>query len=198
MAEVVNGNYELDWDSEYEDNGSDFILLDPGIYAFVVDKVEKERYEGSAKVPPCPRAAISLRIVLPDGRETTVFDSILLYSGGTWRVNRFFEGLGFKKEPSAADPSNLVMKPHWNEVVGKSGYVKIKHRTYKTKDGEDRTTNDIDSYIHPDDFDKVIGAQQPAPVQQPATQPAAAPQQQQTQMPMPAQPQQYQNPYSMD
>jgi hypothetical protein len=89
------------------------------------------------------------------------------------------------------------MKPHWNEVIGKSGYVKIKHRTYKTKDGEERTTNDVDSYIHPDDWDKVVGAQQPAPAQ-PAAQPVAAPQQQQTQMPMPAQPQQYQNPYSMD
>ena len=185
-----------DWDSEYEDNGSGFILLDPGYYPFTVDKLEKEYYEGSEKVPPCPRASLTLKIQLVDGRETSVFDSILLYSGGTWRVNRFFEALGFQKEPSVADPDKLIMKPHWGEVIGKQGWVKIKNRSYTTKNGEDRTTNDIDEYVDPKDWNKALASYQQTA--QPTAQPVAAPQAQQAQMPMPAQPQQYQNPYSMD
>lgn len=203
---ATTDNTALDWDSEYEDNGSGFILLDPGYYPFTVDKLEKEYYEGSEKVPPCPRASLTLKIQLVDGRETSVFDSILLYSGGTWRVNRFFEALGFQKEPSLADPDKLIMKPHWGEVIGKQGWVKIKNRSYTTKNGEDRTTNDIDEYVDPKDWNKALAsyqqtsqpAAQPAPVQQQQAQTVAAPQPQQAQMPMPAQPQQYQNPYSMD
>lgn len=181
-------NQTLDWTDEVEDSGTDFVLLKEGDYVFVVEKLDKERYEGSEKVPNCPRATITLAIPLPDGRTARVFDRILLYKGNEWRIFRFFECLGFEKN------ENGKMAPHWNEVVGQQGVVRIKQREYTNKKGEKKTTNDVDSYIKKSEVnnDSLLKTQQqytqPQPVQQTAPQaqpqPVAAPTAQQQQWSM--------------
>lgn len=178
-------NYALDWTDEVEDSGMDFILLGEGDYVFVVEKFDKERYEGGNKVPPCPRATLTLAIPLPDGRTARVFDRILLYSGNKWRIFRFFESLGFEGNQDGK------MMSHWDEIVGRQGVVRIKQRKYTTKNGDEKITNDVDSYIKPAEVnnDSLIKTQQqytqPQPVQQTAPQaqpqPAAAPAAQQQQ-----------------
>lgn len=178
-------NYALDWTDEVEDSGMDFILLGEGDYVFVVEKFDKERYEGGDKVPPCPRATLTLAIPLPDGRTARVFDRILLYSGNKWRIFRFFESLGFEGNQDGK------MMSHWDEIVGRQGVVRIKQRKYTTKNGDEKITNDVDSYIKPAEVnnDSLIKTQQqytqPQPVQQTAPQaqpqPAAAPAAQQQQ-----------------
>lgn len=178
-------NYALDWTDEVEDSGMDFILLGEGDYVFVVEKLDKERYEGSEKVPPCPRATITLAIPLPDGRTARVFDRILLYSGNEWRIFRFFECFGFEKN------ENGKMVPHWDEIIGQQGVVRIKQREYTNKNGEKKVTNDVDCYIKKSEVnnDSLIKTQeqyaQPQQVQQAAPQaqpqPVAAPAAQQQQ-----------------
>lgn len=178
-------NYALDWTDEVEDSGMDFILLGEGDYVFVVEKFDKERYEGGDKVPPCPRATLTLAIPLPDGRTARVFDRILLYSGNKWRIFRFFESLGFEGNQDGK------MMSHWDEIVGRQGVVRIKQRKYTTKNGDEKITNDVDSYIKPAEVnnDSLIKTQQqytqPQPVQQTAPQaqpqPVAAPTAQQQQ-----------------
>lgn len=144
MAEMENK--ALDWDDDVEDVANEYILLDEGNYAFTVDSYARERYEGSAKVPPCPRANVSLVIDLPDGRSAKISDRILLYTGGQWRISQFFKCLGFQK-----DPETDKITPKWNEAPGKSGIVNIKQRTYTNNDGEERTTNDVSRYLSPEE-----------------------------------------------
>ena len=43
MAEANNLGYELDWDSEIEKDGAEFITLPAGEYPFVVTKYERSR-----------------------------------------------------------------------------------------------------------------------------------------------------------
>ena len=57
-----------------------------------------------------------------------------------WRIARFFEGLGFDRDPQTGS-----VKIDWNAAVGKQGYVKIKVRDYQSN-GETRQANDIDAY----------------------------------------------------
>ncbi len=180
-------NYALDWTDEVEDDGLDYILLEEGDYTCVVEKLDKERYEGSDKVPPCPRANITLLIPLADGRTAHVFDRILLYSGNKWRIYRLFEAFGFESNQDGK------MIPHWDEIIGRQGVVRIKQRKYTNKNGDEKITNDVDSYIKPTEVnnDALIKAQQPYQQAQPAqvvqpqqSQPVAAPAAQQQQWSM--------------
>lgn len=179
MAEMID-NESLDWDDEIEDNGIEYIELQEGDYVFVVEKFERERFEGSDKVPACPRAALTLAIPLSDGRTAHVFDGLLLYKGNGWRITRFFECLGYTR-----DVETQKIKPAWNEIIGKSGVVTIKQREYTNRNGENRTTNSVDRYIKPDEVNnerlvQISSASLPAtPQPTPAVQVQPANQQQQ-------------------
>lgn len=162
----------LDWDEEVSDEGG-FVLLEPGVYPFVVGGVAKERYEGGAKIGPCPRARVTLG-VMADGGMVDVQDSLLLHTKTAWRVARFFEALGFAKNP---ETGKVPMA--WNQAEGRQGFAKVRVREYDRKDGGKGRSNEIEEYLLPADW----------PQRQPAqAQPAPAPQQPLMQVP-PAQPQ---------
>ena len=46
MSDYENKGYELDWDSEIENEGSEFIVAEPGDYDFVVTAFERGRFQG--------------------------------------------------------------------------------------------------------------------------------------------------------
>lgn len=142
MADATNNvSQALDWDSDLE--VSDYILLDEGYYPFVVKDLAKEYFDGSEKIAPCPRAHLTL-ICDYGEQEATVHDRILLSASVAWRSSNLFEALGFQK-----DASTGKMKPHWNEVVGRGGYVKIGVRTYTNKNGEEKQANEVLEYVKP-------------------------------------------------
>lgn len=43
---------ELSWDDEIRNDGPDYVLLPEGDYTFEVTKLERARFQGSAKLPP--------------------------------------------------------------------------------------------------------------------------------------------------
>lgn len=189
MAEVDLGQ-DLGWEGYVIDDGPSFELLEAGYYPFRVKKLDKERFEGSAKMASCSRAKLTLEVNVGD-HEATITDHIMLNTKTQWRVARFFECLGFTRDDEGR------MKMHWNDVEDKEGWLKIKVREYTDKNGNKKQTNDVDEYCRPKDAEKAYKewsaryqpAQQPAPVaEQPAQQPM------QTAMPIPAQPQQFTNP----
>lgn len=154
----------FDWDvREVSDDGG-FTLLPAGTYAFEVLKIERERFEGSDKMAACPRAKVTLNVWTDQG-WAPVSDRLMLNTKMAWRIARFFEGLGFERDPQTGS-----VRIDWNEAVGKQGYVKIKVREYESK-GETRQANDIDAYLKPSEW--------------PVDQQQAA---QQTSMPVPPQP----------
>ncbi len=171
----------LDWEGEVSDEGG-FVLLEPGVYPFVVSNLEKERYEGGAKMGPCPRAKLTLGVFAPSG-DATVFDRILLHTRTQWRVAQLFCGLGFEKNP---ETGRYPMA--WNQVVGRCGYVELKVREYESK-GEKYRSNDVVRYLPPSEWpaqDAPRDAQQaPAPAPIPAAPMQAAPEQ--ARMPLPPQ-----------
>lgn len=191
MVENADLGQALDWDDGVvTDNGGGFELLEPGYYPFRVEKLERERFEGSAKMASCPRAKLTFKLTVGD-HEVTVIDRIMLNTKIQWRLSRFFECLDFPKD------ENGNMHMHWNELDGKSGWLKVKTREYTNKNGETRQSNEVEDYCRPSEAEKAYAEwsaryQQPTqpaqPVQQAPVQPV------QTAMPMPAQPKQYVNP----
>lgn len=143
-----NKNMELGWYDTIEDDGSGFIVLEEGDYNFTVTDFERGRFPGSAKIPPCNKAILTLCVVTPDGLAYVKTD-IILARNLEWRISSFFRCIGQKKHGE-----KLVM--NWDKVVGSQGRARFKPRTYISRDGEERTANDVDMFYdyNPEFFKK--------------------------------------------
>ena len=95
MSEYNAQGYELDWDSEIENDGPEYTTLPEGEYDFTVVGFERQRYTPSAKakLPPCNMAVVSLQFKEPEG-STTIKDKLYLHSSVEWRLCAFFTSIG--------------------------------------------------------------------------------------------------------
>lgn len=141
MSDEYMNSGVMDWDSTIEDDGQGFILLDEGDYEFTVSGLERARHNGSAKVPACPKAVLTLSVEAPAG-VAQVKTSLLLYKTVEWKLSAFFRSIGLKKHGE-----RLVM--NWGSVLGASGKAHFVQRTYTGQDGNERKINDIDYFIDP-------------------------------------------------
>lgn len=147
-----NENMIMDWEDTIENDGQEFVVLPEGDYTFTITNFERGRFLGSAKIPPCNKATITISIDSDKGTATARFD-LILYRSLEWRIASFFRCIGQKKHGEA-----LVM--NWNKVVGARGRAHIKPRSYM-KDGEERQVNDVDRFL---DYDPSVEC---TPVQAP-------------------------------
>ena len=123
---------EMDWDDgiEAEVSTGEFSILPIGEYDFEVADLEKTYSKAGNKM-----AKITMDIIY-DGHKYKVFDNIVLMSNMKWKIAQFFECLGLKKKGT-----ELKSMP-WNQVVEKTGRVRIKHEDYNGK-----TSAKVDTYI---------------------------------------------------
>ena len=149
---MATDNRIMDWDDVIQDDGQEFVVLPEGDYTFTVTNFERGRFPGSAKIPACNKATISINIDNDKGVANARFD-LILYRTLEWKIASFFRCIGQKKHGE-----KVVM--NWNGIVGARGKAHIKPRTY-TKDGEERQVNDVDRFY---DYDESVGF---APVNDP-------------------------------
>ncbi len=161
MAENTQG-YALDWDSQIENDGSDYLVLKEGDYNFEVASFERKQFPGSAKIPPCKKAEVMLRVDSDDGVAMCKTD-LILYSSMEWKIAEFFRCIGQKKK-------GVAFVPNWSTIVGACGRAHFKPRSYEGKGGEMRQANDVSAFY---DADEVPTAITSAP--QKAWAPPAAP-----------------------
>lgn len=149
-----NTAHEIGWDDEISNDGAQFILLEEGDYNFTVTNFERGRFPGSAKIPPCNKAVLTLGVDTPDGPASVKYD-LILWSSLEWKLSEFFRAIGQKK-------SGEAFRPNWNNVVGACGRARFKPRTYEKKDGTTSEVNDVKSFY---DYDPAFFTAQPAPAQ---------------------------------
>ena len=142
----------MDWDDVIENDGQEFVILPEGDYTFTVTSFERGRFPGSAKLPACNKATISINIDNDKGVATARFD-LILYRTLEWKIASFFRCIGQKKHGEK-------VSMNWNGIVGARGKAHIKPRTY-IKDGEERQANDVDRFY---DYEEATGF---APVSDP-------------------------------
>ncbi len=170
----------MDWDSVIESDGQQFIILDEGDYDFTVTNFERGHYPGSAKLPPCNKASVTLTVTLPNGQTAVCRDDMILYRTLEWKISSFFRAIGQKK-------SGESMAMDWARAVGARGRAHFKPRSYESG-GKQHTTNSVDHYYDAPGMD-VPSAPVPAA-------PVSAPPVQQMNYPQPPYPQpQYQPSY---
>lgn len=143
-----NQNMCMDWNDAIESDGQEFIVLEEGDYNFRVTSFERGHFPGSAKIPACNKAAITVLVETPDGNASVKFD-LILFRTLEWRISAFFRCIGQKKHGE-----RLVMD--WNKVLGSQGRAHFKPRNYTNNYGEEKTVNDIDRFI---DYDPAFFTQ---------------------------------------
>ena len=149
---MATDNRIMDWDDVIQDDGQEFVVLPEGDYTFTVTGFERGRFPGSAKIPACNKATISISIDNDKGVANARFD-LIQYRTLEWKIASFFRCIGQKKHGEK-------VSMHWNGIVGARGKAHVKPRTY-TKDGEERQVNDVDRFY---DYDESVGF---APVNDP-------------------------------
>ena len=142
MSDYIN-NAAMDWDDALENDGQEFIILPEGDYNFIVTDFERGRFPGSAKMPACNKAALTLVVHIQDGTASVRTD-LILNRLVEFRISAFFRCIGLKKHGE-----RLVMD--WTKVVGSKGRAHFKPRLYKDRDGNERQANEVDRFY---DYDE--------------------------------------------
>ena len=132
-----NFEREFGWDDAIENDGPEYTLLPEGEVTFKVTGIERKRYSGGDKLPPCNMAELKVELIADDGKRAIVTERLYLHSRMEGKLCSFFTAIGQRKHGE-----RLV--PRWNAVVGSTGRCKIGVREYNG-----RQYNDIKSYIEP-------------------------------------------------
>lgn len=133
-------DYELDWNSSISNDSPSFVVLPEGDYDFRVVDLERARHQGSAKLPPCSKAIVSIRIE-DNGSVNIIKHNLFLHSRCEGLLCDFFCGIGQR--------SRGENKPmDWSKVVGAQGRAKVGFRTY-IKDGREYKVNEIKKFYEP-------------------------------------------------
>ena len=173
MAEMQD--VALDWDvcEADPDDGSHggWTLLPEGFYPFRVEKMERERYQGSQKMPQCPMAKLTLAVTGADGRDTAVQQRLYITRNQLWKVSRFMESVGRGRNGAG----KVIID--WGGIEGSTGWVKLKVRSYTGRDGQERQTNDVEWFVKPEEQEEAWKSYDAA-CRAAAAQAAPAPQQQ--------------------
>lgn len=126
MADEIKNNSaaEMDWDSGIaaDVGGGEFNLPPVGEYGFTVHTFEKTMSKSGRKM-----AHIVIELD-ENGQFWKIDDYLVLQDNMAWKIATFFESLGLKEK---GEP--LVRMP-WDEIIAKTGRVKIKHETYEGKE----------------------------------------------------------------
>ena len=138
---MANDPNVMGWDDVLENDGQEFIVLPEGDYTYTVTGSERGQFPGGPKIPPCPKATITLNIDNDKGVATARVD-LLLYRTVEWKIASFFRSIGQKKHGE-----KVTM--NWNKVLNARGKAHFKPREYQ-KDGQTRQVNDVDHFL---DFD---------------------------------------------
>ena len=132
----------LGWDDEIEKDGQDFVLLPEGDYNFKVTGFMRKQHNGSAKLPPCPKAELDIELSDDKGNSTVVKHSLFLHSRTEGLLSAFFIAIGQKKHGEK-------VRMNWNAVIGSTGRCKVAVREWTNDKGEKRQSNEIKKFYEP-------------------------------------------------
>ena len=134
---------ELDWEEEILNEANSFTLLPDGDYPCTILKMERARYEGSAKVPPCRMAKLTVAVHGGELGENTVTCQLFLLQ----RFAEVFVSCGL------ASPEDERVRMQWDKLEGAACRCRIVQEDYTKRSGphagETGTANRITKFLPP-------------------------------------------------
>src|SRR5690606_1725469 len=128
--------------------------LPEGDYDFTVEKFERARFNGSAKMPACNQAKLEITIHSQEYGDQKIFHNLFLHTKTEGLLSNFFAGIGQKKKGER-------LRMNWNAVIGARGRCQLEHNRYTVK-GVERVNNQIKKFYPADE----VQPRQAAPQQQ--------------------------------
>lgn len=154
---------ELDWEEEILNEANSYTLLPDGDYPCTILKMERARYDGSAKVPPCRMAKLTVAVHGGELGENTVTCQLFLLQRFAWKIAEVFVSCGL------ASPEDERVRMQWDKLEGAACRCRIVQEDYTKKSGphagETGTANRITKFLPP-----VVRAAAPAAPAAPAAQ----------------------------
>lgn len=154
----------LSWNSEASITDLEYTILEDGPAIGKVVSFGKSRFQGSAKISPCPMSVITVDLAtldglkggefgeLPEGEKLTGFEiTFPLNKRFLSRIAAFFKSCGVLGVEETDVPMSL-----WNDVVGHTFVCETKQREWEGKDGSIRKSNGIGRFLYGEDADAVI------------------------------------------
>lgn len=132
---------ELGWEDEIEKEGQEYILLPEGDYDFVIEKFERGRHNGSAKLPPCNKAVLYVRIDAPEG-SVVIKHNLFLHTITEGMLSAFFTSIGQKKHGEK-------VRMNWAAVTGARGRCRVGIHTFIRSDKSEGKSNEIKRFLEP-------------------------------------------------
>lgn len=144
---------ELGWDDEIEKSGPEFVLLPAGEYNFRIEKFERGRHPGSANLPACNKAVLTLKVDGGQHGEATVTNNLFLHSKTEGFLSAFFESIGLKKEGERVQMS-------WGAVTGAVGRCELEINRFTSNKGNEIENNQVKTFLPYEEYLKHAGQQQ--------------------------------------
>lgn len=142
MNEYTEVSREIGWDDVIEKDGPDFVLLPDGEYPFRVTKLERARFQGSAKLPPCNMAILTITVDGGEKGASIVTHRLYLHTKTEGLLCSFFESIGQRKH---GEP----LRPRWGDVTGSTGHCRLGIHEFTKKDGSAGRSNKIVRFLPP-------------------------------------------------
>ena len=144
-TDVAKGIGEtFDWDSTINGDTQPNTLFPEGDYRFKVIDFNRGRFPGSEKLPPAPKAILTLRLTKDDGTSKDIKTDLILAKSLEWKISSYFRSIGQKEK-------GKEFRMDWNAVIGAEGRAHIKQRTFMGNDKKYHTINEVDYYLDPVD-----------------------------------------------
>lgn len=132
-------NRAIGWDEEFTADEQEFKPLPDGDYDFQVQNFERSNYEGSEKLPPCMKVAVTLSCT--DGVNTgKVIENFYLSKSSEWKIGSFLRAVGLKEKGAPTRPSLI------GQSIGLTGRCKIASRKWTGNNGQENTSNMIKEF----------------------------------------------------
>lgn len=126
---MATENYALGWDDEITVESKEFSPIPEGDYAFEVISVERGQFNGSAKMPACPEAIVTVRLTVGTGTRQLI-ERIKLVKSLDWIIDQFFKSVGLRDEAAGAETPLLMQ---WARTVGLTGACHVSAEEYNGK-----------------------------------------------------------------
>lgn len=137
----------MDWESTIENDGTRIVTLPEGDYEFTVTKFEKGWYDGSSKIPACPKAMLEFTIEVSGVGTSIVKENIYIDESVEWKICEFFRCIGLRKHGER-------QKMPWAQCVGKKGVAHISVNEYVGNDGKNYKNNKIVRFLDTSEEEK--------------------------------------------
>ena len=118
MSEYINDAHEIGWDDEISNDGGQYIILEEGDYNFTVSTFERARFPGSAKIPACNKAVLTLAVDTSNGVAFVKYDLILWYLNSSGQLARR------STEKSYAPSGALWLAPRGEDTLSPANTIR--------------------------------------------------------------------------